>query len=781
MRRIYAFIIMVFTLVAIVFTTAPSINQDKNLGMDFKGGFEILYEINPLEGSELAAKDLTKAASEGILKRLENANIINPLVEKEGEKFIRVSVATASLVEANRIKKIIEEKSEISFRDYQNNLLATSEQILKEKAAEVIPSGQAGIYSINLNISNTNLLKQITGQVSQMEDKHLVIWFGFVEGDDYANKTDPTVGNKIIYDATVESELDDPIITVSSQSFNKERADLTSAVINSGTFDFETDYKQIRQISAQRGETTLKFTLISAVVALALVFIALSIFYKKAGLISSLSIGFTAFLSLLLFNFTKGTYSISSVAGLIVGIALAIDGVVVILERVKKEVYSGKKLAKAYDDGYKKAFSSVLDANITTLIVAVVLFFVGNSTLKAFSGMLLVSVVSVMIGVLVINHTLLSVFSKSTLALKDSSFGGFKQVEIKTNQVDTKVINKSAIEISKKYLKGVGGLAALGLVVALIFGFATNRNFFNLAPEFKEGSEMVIETKINYFNEKQIVIDFLEEIEIQVNEEQITFASVLDDSEQVVGYIVEINAFNNILNKQIQIDDKLIELFGENSAIETNYTLYLRATSSEATFMVVANAAFATLIASIVVGIYLTLRYRYTYGLAALATVAINVVSLVAFFALFRLQIGITFIPAILALVCFSVNSMVSIFTRLKEFLITKKQVYISNEERYKAINNALSASRSRFVVSSAIIVLFLLVTMVIASTSTLMFNIALLIGITFASVSSMLIAPLIWLGLEKRKDRKQRTFKPKKENPLFKEKEERTFIGIND
>ena len=195
----------------------------------------------------------------------------------------------------------------------------------------------------------------------------------------------------------------------------------------------------------------------------------------------------------------------------------------------------------------------MLDANITTLIVAVVLFFVGNSTLKAFSGMLLVSVVSVMIGVLVINHTLLSVFSKSTLALKDSSFGGFKQVEIKTNQVDTKVINKSAIEISKKYLKGVGGLAALGLVVALIFGFATNRNFFNLAPEFKEGSEMVIETKINYFNEKQIVIDFLEEIEIQVNEEQITFASVLDDSEQVVGYIVEINAFNNILNKQIQI------------------------------------------------------------------------------------------------------------------------------------------------------------------------------------------------------------------------------------
>ena len=70
-------------------------------------------------------------------------------------------------------------------------------KFLREKAAEVIPSGQAGIYSINLNISNTNLLKQITGQVSQMEDKHLVIWFGFVEGDDYANKTDPTVGNKL--------------------------------------------------------------------------------------------------------------------------------------------------------------------------------------------------------------------------------------------------------------------------------------------------------------------------------------------------------------------------------------------------------------------------------------------------------------------------------------------------------------------------------------------------------------------------------------------------------
>ena len=140
-----------------------------------------------------------------------------------------------------------------------------------------------------------------------------------------------------------------------------------------------------------------------------------------------------------------------------------------------------------------------------------------------------------------------------------------------------------------------------------------------------------------------------------------------------------------------------------------------------------------------------------------------------------------TLVPAILAVVCYSVNAVVVIFARVKEFLISKRRVYISNEERVTAINSALSASLSRLVNSAIIIALALVALIIIAPTSATLFNIVLIIGIALAITASLLVAPLVLLILEYRIDKKERTFKPKKEPKYFKEKEERVFIGLND
>ena len=124
---------------------------------------------------------------------------------------------------------------------------------------------------------------------------------------------------------------------------------------------------------------------------------------------------------------------------------------------------------------------------------------------------------------------------------------------------------------------------------------------------------------------------------------------------------------------------------------------------------------------------------------------------------------------------------MTLVFARLKEFITSKNKVYITNEERFKALNSSLNASASRLVISGVIVAAILISSTLFAIETSLSFNLVLLIGIIVSSVSSYLVSSYFWLLFEKRKDVKDRKFKPKKENPLFKEVEEKVFIGIND
>lgn len=781
-RRVYAFILMVLTLIALVCVGVPSLNQNKNLGMDYKGGFEILYEITPKEGSGIEPSKIAKAAAEGISKRLEIADAPGSNVQIEGNNFIRVGVITSSMNEANEIKEVIEKNSEISFRDTENNLLALGKDILKEEAASVSETPNIyGYYSINLNISDVDLLEYITSQIlnSDASKKNLVIWLGYEEGDLYENKdTDTTIQNKIIYDAEVSEVLRSEVIIVSG-AFDRVKATQTAALINSGTFNFNMEYRQITEVDPTLGLEAYNRTILAGAIALFVIVVALIVIYRRAGVISSLSLLFTTFLTLVLFNLTNGVYSISSVAALVVGIALAIDAIVVILERTKKELYLGKPLDKAYQEGYRKAVPTIIDANVATLIVGIVIFLVGGVTLKTFASMLLVAIVSVMVGIFLINHSLLTVFSKTPFVKKMIDFGA-KEKYLK-EEVKEENTNKDVTKHSKKYLISFASIVGVALVVALVFNFGLKKNYFNLGLEFKEGSVISVETTTNYFVDENKVKEFLLKDGIEIEADKIEFSTIEDENTGITSYIVKLEFDENVTAKRVAIDEELEVIFGENTELETNYKLYIQATSSESTFVVVKNAALAALIASSAVAIYLTFRYRYTYALSAFVTIIHNLLITVAFFAIFRIKVTPAFVPALLAIVSYSVNLMVVIFGRVKEFLSSKNKVYISNLERRTALNNALNASLSRFIISGVLATLLLLVLIIASPTASVSFNLALLIGLVFASIASYLVAPYFLLLFERRKDKKERTFKPKKEYKFFKEVEERTFIGIND
>ena len=238
MRKIFAYIVTVVSLLARMVFFVPSIKESSNFAMEYTGGFEVLYKTKS-SMKEVKDNAVAKTISDGMNKLLDINGVTDAIVTVEDGNYIRVNVTSKNQIISDEIRNLVQnnESYEISFRDTEDNLLATGSQILKEVGASY--NGETNYYGypiIYLNISDTDLLSDITTTVSQASENKLVIWVGFEEGvDSYANiETDSTTAKKVIYNASVSEPLDDEVITITGQ-YTEEAAKNTVNVINSGT------------------------------------------------------------------------------------------------------------------------------------------------------------------------------------------------------------------------------------------------------------------------------------------------------------------------------------------------------------------------------------------------------------------------------------------------------------------------------------------------------------------------------------------------------------------
>lgn len=774
-KRIFSFVILVVTLVAIIAFGAPSIKNNSRPGMEFTGGFDILYEVNS-QDSELSSKDFAKTAAEGIEKRLDIANIIDPIVSVEGNKYVRVTVSASSQLVADDIRNVIENNAEISFRDYQNKLLATGEDILEDVGATLTDQVDAyGYPVIELNIKDTNLLADITETVSSLEDKHLVVWLGFEEGDDYANlQTDASVAKKIIYNATVSSKLETDKITVKG-SFTKSMAESTVALINSGTLDYDLDILQISTVNSQTASKSFNKVLIASLIAIIIVVAALCAYYKIGGLVSSVSLLFNLFLSLTLFVAMKGIVNQQTIAALIVVIGISVDAIVVLLERIKNELYNGKNLERALNEGYKKSVLSLVDANIVILIMSLVMYFLGSGVAN-FALMLSLSSVCSLFVMTILNKLLLSFAVK--LNVTPTSFGARKEY-LENREL---YVNKTKVEplkSSKKQLLGLGGFAALSVIVMLILQL-TMSSMFNYNSTISKNSSIAIISADSYFTDEAHVKEFFAQEGLELKVEEISISEV--KVEESTKYKVYVTTNSSVTAVEKELTNKVIEAFGENKEYDERYELYINDINPKATYTYLMSALYTTGIGLLIVGFYLTFRYRYSYAISAIISTIASIVLAALFLGLTRIKVGSDAVIAISAVAVYGLNTLVVMFSRLKEMLVVDKtRKYISNEERYESVSKSINVSLSRIVLTTLSVIAISIVLLCFASVSNYSFYISLIIGIIFSSYCSVVISSLVWLLFERRSDMKKRTFKPKNNNSKFKELEEHVFIGIND
>lgn len=775
MRKIFAYVVSILTIVMAIAMCIPSVIDSSKFAMEYTGGFEVLYKVTS-KTDDVKNKEVADTISDGMSKMLDINDISNTIITVENGNYIRVNVTSKSQIISDQIRNVLQNKEsyEISFRNSNDELLATGDEILESVGATY--SGETdynGYPIIYLNIANTDLLHDITSTVSSAETKNLVIWVGFEEGvDSYANiETNSETANKVIYNATVSEALDDDQITITGR-YTEDMAKKTVNLINSGTYDYELDIVQLKSVKEVDALRTRTLVLISSAIVVAVVVAALVVLFKFNGIHAIAPIMLAEALNLFVFTKLAGVISPQVVGAFMLTTVVIFALYYLLLSKYKSIVTTNKSPIKAYKETFKKNNPIIIDTSATMLIFALVTYFLGNNA-EQFAIYLACNSIVTLVTILLVERFVMFLtcdwFNKND-----------KTVIVSVNKLakanETADESKEVIDIdsyAKHTALGFAGLATLGIIVALILTLVIKAPF-GFYGDAKENSTLeIIANDDLLVNEEQVMEFFGEEI--------VLTDIKLETKDNKYHIIVE--SEQNFTDYEETIYEKLTNLYGENKAdgsIEY-YVVYINDYNPTSVLITFTSTLYTSVIALFVVAIYFGIRYRYSYSLATITTLLMTTVSLLAFFAVTRIPVNTQTTMAISIVNTLSIITLVPLFTKIKELMKETKKPYLSYDERVICFRNGRDLIIMPTIITMSLISLLSLISMFF-NLSNFSLYLAIIIGCAFALIYNMVIVPRVWLLFEEKTDKKKRKFKNRDySKSKYRPEDEQVFIGIND
>ena len=496
-------IILLLFIIGVGFAFIPLFKNLK-FGLDLQGGFEILYKVESIDGSKMN-KDKLMATYKTLSKRIDSLGVSEPEIILEGTDKIRVKLAGVTNPEQARSQ--LSTVATLSFRDTDNNLLMTSD-VLKAGGAKV-SQDDAGRPAVLLSVNDKDKFYEVTSEVSKKESNMIVIWLDYNEMTDSYKKEGNLCGtseSNCLSAATVSQGFASDVII--QGNFTIEEVTNLVDLINSGSLPSKLTELSSQTVGASFGDDTLQKTLMAGIIGITLIGIFLITVYHFTGIISTISIILYTFLVFLVFWVVGGVLTLPGVAALVLGIGMAIDSNVITFARIKDELYKGKSLPVAYREGSKSSFSAILDSNLTTLIVAIIMFIFGESAIKGFATMTIITVVVTMFTMVFITRCLMKLFVKTEFFNnKTNLFIGVKAKDIPDVSKNEKVKKVPFAKIN--FIKNQRFFSAVSIIIIIIGIVSIGFCGLNLGIDFKSGTDITIATE-EKLNKKTLKNDLKE-------------------------------------------------------------------------------------------------------------------------------------------------------------------------------------------------------------------------------------------------------------------------------
>lgn len=717
----------------------------KNLkyGLDLQGGFEILYQVTPLDGSKMTKEKLT-STYHSMSRRIDSLGVSEPEIILEGNDKIRVRLAGVTNQEEAR--ETLSTVASLTFRDTNDNLLMTSEVL--ESGGARLTTDSNGRSAVALSIADVDTFYEVTNRVKDYEDNRIVIWLDFEEGTDSYAASQYTCGTEsshCLSAATVNQAFASDVII--QGNFTEEQAQNLVDLINSGSLPAKLTEVSSQTVGASFGEATLQKTLIAGIVGISLVALLLIFVYHFAGFISSVCILLYTLLVFAVFWLVGGVLTLPGIAALLLGIGMAVDANVLTYARIKEELQKGRSLESAFKNGSKASFTTILDANLTTLLVAIIMFIFGESSVKGFATMLIINIAVTMVTMVGITRMMMKGFVKT--GYFDDKLNLF--LHVKKKDLEKETLEKKP----KNYLRMSKHFAIFSCVCILIGTVFFGVKGFHLGIDYQAGSDITLVSS-NPISESSLDADLeslgLTKVSYEAGDGEVSLRvkDVLADDE-----IAEVT--NYFTNKyQADVDIGVVSNIVAQELIK--------------------NAAISIALSLIGIILYVSFRFTFHFGLSSVLCLIHDALMMVAGILIFQVEVNSMFIVAILTIIGYSINNTIVVFDRIRENRKKKDSAKLKEGELEDLVNLSIGQTMSRSIYTSLTTLLPIIALMIFGSSGILTFNVAMVIGLIAGTYSSIFLAGYIYVKLEKRSAKKN---KPKKIRRQ--EVQEKIIKGIND
>lgn len=741
--RIVSFLLLLVIFAGTIGTTISPILKDVKLGLDLQGGFEVLYEVQALEknkGQKITESMVSDTAG-ALTKRIDVIGVSEPNIQVESDNRIRVQLA--GVEDQDSARELLSTQANLTFRDVDDNLILDGSDLREGKAKEGF--GQDGSPVVTLQMKDPNKFGEVTTELSKQErqlegSNLLVIWLDFEEGVDSYKEERMKADPAFVSAPGVSQPIHSSDVEISG-SFTVQEAKELAGILNAGALPVHLEEIYSTSVGAQFGEQALNKTINAGIIGIALVFIFMILYYRLPGLIAVITLSVYVYLIILVFTLINGVLTLPGIAALMLGVGMAVDANILTYERIREELRVGKSVKEAFDLGAKQAFTAILDANITTLLAAVVLFSFGESSVKGFALILIISILASFITAVWGSRLLLGLLVNSGLLDgKTGLFGISKrnihapEEEVETLDLTTKFDRFDFVRTRKLFYTISVFLLIAGAVMLTIFKL-------NLGIDFSSG------TRVEILANETLTQEAIEEQLEKVGHPSTDIVISGDKSE--IGVIRYKDEFKQAEINQFKAD--LAAVYGEEPNIST--------VSSTVGKELAKNALYALLVAGAGILIYVAFRFEWRMGLATILGLVHDVFFMIAIFSILRLEVDITFIAAVLTIVGYSINDTIVTFDRIRENL-NKRGVIEEVSELADIVNKSLRQTLGRSV-NTVLTVIFVVVALIALGASSIQpFAIALLIGLIAGTYSSIFISAQIWFDLKKREMKQKGSLK---------------------
>lgn len=745
--RIIAFLLLVVLLFAGMAATYKSVVKNVNLGLDLQGGFEVLYQVDPLHKGDKIDKKALQSTAQTLENRVNVLGVSEPKIQVEEPNRIRVQLA--GVTDQNEARKILSSQANLTIRDAEDKVKLNGSDI-KQGSAKQEFKQETNQPTVTFKVKDKNKFKKVTEEISKKRDNVMVVWLDFKKGDSYkkeAQKKNP----KFISAASVDQPINSDSVEISGGFKGQEgvkKAKQIAELLNAGSLPVDLKEIYSNSVGAQFGQDALDKTVFASFIGVALIYLFMLGFYRLPGLVAIIALTTYIYLTLVAFNFISGVLTLPGLAALVLGVGMAVDANIIMYERIKDELRIGRTIKQAFSKANKSSFLTIFDSNLTTVIAAAVLFFFGESSVKGFATMLLLGILMIFVTAVFLSRFLLSLLVSSNVFKNQYWLFGVNKNKrhninegIDVHDLKTSFEKWNFVKLAKPLIGVSILIVVVGLVILYIFKL-------NLGIDFSSGTRVDFQSKQTISQQKveQVVKDSgLKADQIQINGKDNKVATV---------------QFKDDLTRaqDNKLSDNIKSKFGDTPQINTVSPIIGQELAK--------NAMLALIYASIGIIIYVSLRFEWRMGLSSVLALLHDVFIIVAIFSLFRIEVDLTFIAAVLTIVGYSINDTIVTFDRVRENL-QKIKVITAPEQIDDIVNRSIRQTMTRSVNTVLTVIVVVVAILFFGAPTIFNFTLALFIGLISGVFSSIFIAVPLWGMMKKRQLKKS----PKHKLVVYKDK----------